>query len=94
MRKEKLLEKLGMVLCVGIAIIELLKIRHTIWLENKLKVLKFERAMGTAKVPTREEVFSEGISIIILASIACSLKDCLVFSKRIKIPKCSCWSWV
>ena len=79
MRKEKLLEKLGMVLCVGIAIIELLKIRHTIWLENKLKVLKFERAMGTAKVPTREEVFSEGISILQKALMYSRISRILIF---------------
>ena len=64
MKEKKFLEKLGILLCLGIVIIESMEIRYSIWLQNRLNTLELEKTLGTIKVPTLDEVISEGNSIL------------------------------
>ena len=64
MKEKKFLEKLGILLCLGIVIIESMEIRYSIWLQNRLNTLELEKTLGTIKVPTFDEVISEGNSIL------------------------------
>ena len=52
MKEKKFLEKLGILLCLGIVIIESMEIRYSIWLQNRLNTLELEKTLGTIKVPT------------------------------------------
>mgnify|MGYP001790634387 FL=1 len=64
MKEKKFLEKLGILLCLGIVIIESMEIRYSIWFQNRLNTLELEKTLGTIKVPTLDEVISEGNSIL------------------------------